>query len=347
MATATYVDVYTGRPLSLEETAEVERRFPEFDAGTKQPNQYRPPTQQDDWKPEAPLAGQRVNPLTGESEPRVFPKSYGCDGGFDYGLMYTMRSGTAAFYDKRLDSGTIHISGPRSGCTNSIVPACGLLNLPYYYQGCTCSYPLPTAASLVSMPASYEQWSVWGLADAKPVRGIQRVGINFGAPGDRMTEAGTLWLDTPSVGGPSPTVAVSWDDESSETFYRHSLFIRGGSGWPWVGASGIEGLSRVAINDLKPGQYTVRLYFAEPHSLAEGERRFDVSLQGETALEDFDVVQAAGGAMRVEVKQHDNVPSDGNLEIHTTPRAGKPLLCGIEVVAAGLPLDEIVPLEDP
>ena len=56
-----------------------------------------------------------------------------------------MRSGTAAFYDKRLESGTIHISGPRSGCTNSIVPANGVLNVPYFYEGCTCSYPLPMA----------------------------------------------------------------------------------------------------------------------------------------------------------------------------------------------------------
>ena len=39
--------------------------------------------------------------------------------------------------------------------------------------------------------------------------GIQRIGLNLGAPGDRMTEAGTLWLDYPVVGGPSPSSATS------------------------------------------------------------------------------------------------------------------------------------------
>ena len=58
----------------------------------------------------------------------------------------------ATYYDKVLESGTIHISGPRSGCTNSIIPANGLLNLPYFYEGCTCSYPLPVALALIKLP---------------------------------------------------------------------------------------------------------------------------------------------------------------------------------------------------
>jgi len=85
--------------------------------------------------------------MTGQKEPRVIPKTYGCDGGVDYGMFYTLRAGTAAFYDKTLESGTVFISGPRSGCTNSIIPSGGLLNVPYFYEGCTCSYPLPTALS--------------------------------------------------------------------------------------------------------------------------------------------------------------------------------------------------------
>ena len=35
-----------------------------------------------------------------------------------------------------------------------------------------------------------------------------RVGLNFGAPGDRVSDEGTLWLDQPDVGGPSQQVAV-------------------------------------------------------------------------------------------------------------------------------------------
>ena len=65
-----------------------------------------------------------------------------------------MRSGTPAYYDKTLESGTVFLSGPRSGCTNSIIPSGGLMNVPYFYEGCTCSYPLPTAMALIKEMAT-------------------------------------------------------------------------------------------------------------------------------------------------------------------------------------------------
>ncbi|OGV69804.1 MAG: hypothetical protein A2283_13080 [Lentisphaerae bacterium RIFOXYA12_FULL_48_11] len=189
----------------------------------------------------------RRNPITGIEEAREFIKTYGCDTlGADYGNMITMRSGTASFYDKLLESGTVNISGTRSGCRNSIVPACGVLNIPSWTGNCTCNYPVFTSLGLVSMPPEYEQWSVWGgVAVNAPLR---RVGINLGAPGDRMASDGTLWLDWPSVGGPSPEVKVKVMPEKSESFYRHSLWMHGGNGWPWVFASGIEGVRSIQID---------------------------------------------------------------------------------------------------
>ena len=255
-----FTDVYTGRQFSKEEVPELRQSFGTVDKTTIQPSQYRPPQQKDDWKPEQPKNGMRTNPLTGEEEPRVFPKSYGCDGGFDYGNMYTMRSGTAAFYDKRSESGTINVSGPRSGCTNSVIPANGVLNIPYYYEGCTCSYPLPSALSLVSMPETFEQWTSWGEKPFEEISGkMKRLGINFGAPGDRKTDDGTLWLDFPSVGGPSPEIRVTTVPEKPELFYRHSVFMDGGDGWPWVAASGAEDVTEVKVEGLKDGTYTVKL----------------------------------------------------------------------------------------
>ena len=35
---------------------------------------------------------------------------------------------------------------------------------------------------------------------------VKQIGINFGAPGDRMADNNTLWLDYPSVGGNSPDI---------------------------------------------------------------------------------------------------------------------------------------------
>ena len=344
-----FSDVYTGRMLDAAEVPASSRSVAHtaVDLEKVQQNQYRPATQKDDWKPGAPVAGTRVNPLTGDYEPRAFPKSYGCDGGFDYGHLYTMRSGTAAFYDKRLDSGTIHISGPRSGCTSSVIPANGVLNVPYFYEGCSCSYPLPMALSLVSLPPSFEQWAAWGSVAASNLAGkIERIGLNFGAPGDRRTDDGTLWLAHPAVGGPSPKVEVRTEPAAPEYFYRHSVCIEGGEGWPWVGASGVKGLQRVSVSGLKPGSYTVRLVFTEPDGSAKlGGRKFAVRLQNQTVSESLDVLAETGGPMRVLTKQISKVAvTDGTLTVQLDAQAGATLLNGLELIRAGLTMD---PLPNP
>ncbi len=188
----------------------------------------------------------RRNPITGVVEGREVVKTYGCDqSAVDYGGILTMRSGTGAFYDSVLESGTVNISGMRAGCRNSIVPGNGVLCLPSWTGNCTCNYPVSTSLALVRMPEEYEQWAAWGgVAVEAPVR---RVGINFAAPGDRMTREGTLWLDWPSVGGPSPAVPVRTAPERPESFYRHATRMHGGQGWPWVTGSGIRGVRSVTI----------------------------------------------------------------------------------------------------
>lgn len=350
---AVFSDVYTGRVMSPDELPDEGRSLPMHNVDDQQPSQYRPPTQKDAWNPAPPRPGERVNPLTGLKEPRTFPKSYGCDGGIDYGYLYTMRSGTAAVYDKRTESGTFHISGPRSGCTNSVIPACGVLNVPYFYVGCTCSYPLPMGLAMVSMPATHEQWTSFGDVEAPadgPRAAVQRLGLNFGAPGDRVTDAGTLWLDYPSVGGPSPKPDVQITgaeaDDAPTYHYRHSLWIEGGEGWPWVAASCVQGVRRVKLSNLKPGKYTVRLVFAEPDHAAAGGRVFDVAIADRTVLEHFDPHAVGGGRMRAVTRQFDNVPVEGDLIVTLTPRAGRTLLSGIEVVHDNLPPDTVERLPD-
>jgi len=296
-----------------------------LDAGP-QPSQYRPATQKDAWKPEPPLAGRRIDPLTGRDEPRAFPKSYGCDGGVDYGVLYTMRSGTAAVYDKGLESGTLSISGPRSGCTNSVIPAAGVLNVPYFYEGCTCSYPLPSALALVAMPETHEQWTIWGAWEPAAIR---RVGLNFGAPGDRRTRDGTLWLDHPSVGGPSPAVDVRIEGDA-KPYYRHSVWYRGGDGWPWVQASGIESARSVRVAGLVDAEFTVRLFFCASD---DSERRFDVAVDGATIASDFAPLERAGGAMRGVVVETRARSSDGAIRVDLEARAGTTILSGLELIA--------------
>ncbi len=330
----TFADVYTGRVLSREEAMAAVKTMPEGDH-TAQPAHYKPPEIHKDnvW-------GQRVNPVTGLTEPRVLPKSYGCEPGVDYGHMVTMRSGTGAFYDKRFESGLINVSGIRTGCTNSIIPANGILNVPYFYEGCTCGYPLASGLGMVHMPETYEQWMAWGDTEFKGR--IKRLGINFGAPGDRMTNSGTLWLDYPSVGGPSPKVSLDVTPQESATYYHHSLWIEGGSGMPWVTASGLTGAEKISVelvpagyqgadaNDVLP--YTVRLHFAEPDPVKRGARVFSISLQGQDVLRDFDIAKTTGGPMRGVVKEFTGIKIGKTLDVQITARSGRSILSGIELI---------------
>lgn len=226
-------DVYTGRVLASSESSQADVERGARDEGSGQP----------------PASYARRNPITGIDEGREFPKSYGCDqSAVNYGRIFTMRSGTGAFYDAVLESGTINISGMRAGCRNSIVPGDGVLCLPSWTGNCVCNYPISTSLALVHMPEEYEQWSAWGgVAVEAPVR---RVGINFGAPGDRMTREGTLWLDWPSVGGPSPELPVRTEPSEPECFYRHATRMQPGQGWPWVAASGLVGVRSVSIEPI-------------------------------------------------------------------------------------------------
>jgi hypothetical protein len=323
-----FSDIYTGRVLDEYEQPELRAKFGTVDQQSIQQAQYRPPTQKNDWAPDQPKAGFRINPLTLEQEPRVFPKTYGCDGGFDYGGIFTFRSGTAAFYDKKVESGTVHISGPRSGCTNSIVPAGGILNVPYFFEGCTCSYPLPMGLALYSMPEDFEQWATWGAVPKAALHGkIQRIGINLGAPGDRKTRDGTLWLDFPSVGGPSPEIDFVTEPAKPEYFYQHSLWMKKGTGWPWVAASGAKGLRSAKLSGLKNGRYTVKLVFSSPD---RAKHRFDVTVQDRslTKLQPQTMTASTETVQDIEV-------TNGTLNLKLTPQEGETLLSGIEVIQQG------------
>ena len=187
------------------------------------------------------------------------------------------------------------------------------------------------------------------------------MGINLGAPGDRLDDHGTLWLDFPSVGGPSPSVPIAVEPEEPEWFAHHSSWVRG-DGLKWVAASGAEGirsaritlagrltkwrrehptvLSRWLARKKRPKSpprcYTVRLHFVEPDDVPSGTRLFSVSLQGQCVIESLDVSGEAGGPRRPLVVEFPSIEVIDELKIALAPIAGASLpetvLCGIEVV---------------
>jgi hypothetical protein len=186
-----------------------------------------------------------------------------------------------------------------------------------------------------------EMWTFNDLGwDGKPV---QRVGINFGAPGDRRADNGTLWLDWPSVGGPSPDLPLEVAPDDVKTFRVHSSLVRsspGSGGLPWVAASGIEGVRSVRLTLAKePAEsraYTVRLHFMEPRQAGSTRRVFRVRLQGTEVLPELDIAGEAG-AMTALVKEFRGIEVRDQLVVELDPAGSgdqpKPILCGLEVVA--------------
>lgn len=189
-----------------------------------------------------------ANPLTGELQPWKITRAYGCNSIIASENLLTFRSGAAGFYDMLTDSGTGNLGGFKSGCTSNLVVANGVLNAPDYTRTCSCAYQNQTSLGLVHMP-KMEMWTVNTAAAQADVHSsdkpVNRLGINFGAPGDRRDPNGLLWLEHPAVAGDSPPLAIKVDSDGNY-FRRHGSTMDGHE-LPWVLASGVESVSEITI----------------------------------------------------------------------------------------------------
>lgn len=270
-----------------------------------------------------------------------------CSGFIPSGRLLFFRSSTAAWSDIANAGGTVNIGGVRPGCTENIIPAGGIVSIESMYAaGCGCTYQIQTSLALIHDPDA-EMWS----SGAPAPQGPFRIGLNLGAPGDRLADDGTLWVDYPSVGGPSPYTIEKWDARDVErrtttiirkrkvetipgeleTCRRHSLRLTGG-GLKWVAASGVKGLRSLTMKVARPGRYTVRLHFAEIEGAEAGARLFDAAIQGRTVLERFDIVKEAGGPLRAVVREFRGVEVRDGLTVELKPVRGETFLSGIEVL---------------
>ena len=280
----------------------------------------------------------RTNPLTGKPMPWEIRRNYGCNTIIGSEHLLTFRSAAAGFYDLRCDGGTGNLGGFKSGCTSNLIAAGGLLNAPDYTRTCTCRYQNQTSLAMLYDPRA-EIWTfnpfTW---DGGRVR---RVGINFGAPGDRLSDSGTLWLDWPSRGGPSPDLPIEVEPRDPVCFRQHSSMVRAGrgeSGLSWVAASGIRDVASVTLTlcrtQAPPRTYTVGLHFVEPDDVQPGQRVFAIRLQGRQVAAAVDIAREAGSWTAV-VKRFRGILVADRLNVSLEAQAGsrhRPVLCGIEAV---------------
>jgi len=279
----------------------------------------------------------RPHPVTGKSVPWEFTKiGHHCNYAIASEHLMTCRAASAGFCDLS-SGGTGRLVGFRSGCRNSLIPANGVMNAPNFAHGCTCSYSIFTSLALVNVPET-DFWTYNSFQESDSA--VERLGLNFGAEGDRRSDDGTMWLDYPNIGGPSPNLTVKLVTDRPEWFRLHSTQIQG-EGLNWVASSGVRGIRSITVplfagkaaNDEQKRRYTVRLHFVEPQNAATGVDVFDVAIQGADELHDFDIVKEAGDAKKRIVKQMSIETDQRELTVAFNPTQGKAIICGIEVVA--------------
>jgi putative pyrroloquinoline-quinone binding quinoprotein/malectin (di-glucose binding ER protein) len=282
------------------------------------------------------LTGKRVvrkNPLTGQEMSWAWRKHYGCGTAVSSEHLLTFRSAAAGFYDLAGDGGTANLSGFKSSCTSNLIPADGVLNAPDYTRTCRCSYQNQTSLAFVHTP-DVETWAFGIVPKASDRQMITRLGINLGAPGQRLASDGTLWVnDDGPHSSPSP-VRIAIEPAEAVRFRHHSMTLCC-KGLKWVRASGVEGIRKLSVrlapDGVKLPPYTVRLHFREPSGMRPGARVFSVAVQGRAVIKDLDIAgDSPHGHL---VKQVDGVTDCNVLTIELTPSKGSPVLCGVEAIA--------------
>ena len=83
----------------------------------------------------------------------------------------------------------------------------------------------------------------------------------------------------------------------------------------------------------KTAVFTVRMHFMEPDDLKPGARVFDVKLNGTTIVENLDIIKESGGQYTAMVKELRGVKAQGLLTLEFVPKAGEPVISGLEVMA--------------
>jgi len=84
--------------------------------------------------------------------------------------------------------------------------------------------------------------------------------------------------------------------------------------------------------------FTVRLHFAEFVNAQPGQRVFDVTIQGKTALKGLDIAHEAGGRNKPLVKEFNDIEANEQIVIELTPKdepmdsKALPVINGVEVV---------------
>jgi outer membrane protein assembly factor BamB len=285
-----------------------------------------------------------ANPLSGQPQPLDFHRGY-------IGCSHLLASGAALFGNKpgiafwNLDSleGFVPFDSVVFGCGICATPAGGVFVAPEGRSGCACPAGIHTSLALYPKrtPRAWGAGFTGGIAPTVSLP-VRQAAINLGAPGWR-SDGPRLWLPYPlrGEGGLIGNWLPRYQHRPEQFYYTMpELLPIDATDLPWLYTSGAladtEFKFRLADADSASATYTVRLHFAEPEDVPPGERVFDVWLQGQPVLSEFDIVRAAGAARRAIVKEFAGVGVTGELAIRLQRCAAAsrrpPILCAVEVL---------------
>ncbi len=160
--------------------------------------------------------------------------------------------------------------------------------------------PTPSPSPILPLPATL------AIAAGGPAVGSFSADMDYSGG---QTDTTNKPIDTSGVNDPAPQAVYQSERWGDDFTYR--------------------------IPNLTPGaQYRVRLHFAEIYFSQPGQRMFNVAINGQPVLSDFDVLAAAGGPDKAIVREFTvTARQNGTIEIHFTDGSqNHPKISGIEIV---------------
>jgi outer membrane protein assembly factor BamB len=244
---------------------------------------------------------QRTHPVTGQEVDWAWCRYGKQCGQFSASRHFLFgRSTGVAYHDLLNDDGLYTFYHSRMSCLFDAITGGGMMIKPPMAVYCSCSWSLPFSVAMgqvEALPAT-----PFLFAQPGPVLPVKHLYLDLGGTGDRRDPDGNLWLTT-------------------ERPHRHKLLLNLKAGvvtYPGGGAVGrhsqsipegnadkhfaftsaVRGMRQctvpVTTSADGKGRYKIRLGFAAPAGDVPGQRVFDVRLNEETVLTDFDIVREAG-----------------------------------------------------
>ena len=118
-----------------------------------------------------------------------------------------------------------------------------------------------------------------------------------------------------------------------------------GEALSYLGMSGrthCENFAPIGVGALPPPEpryYTVRLHFAELDDVKAGQRVFDVKIQDQTLLKDFDIVKEVGGKVAL-VKEFGHIPASDVMKLEFTAASKEVTPTSVPIISAMEVVDE-------